>query len=275
VAAIERMIGIVRVHLRSAMGADGIWTNDDLWRIEHTINATRSQAQGDNNLSAFEELLGYQPASPFAPAGGLERPTHAVGAALRENRSQGWHRPSFLNLQDDHQARGASSAQRIDQHRLESRIVPDSVVAIHHKFVNLPVNNFQDSMGAKGRPIFHAPFKVISIAPDGNLMVDLNNGKPPLKVHQSHVKLLPATALAVPHQKGQPPLLLWPDGSPKVRLITNKRTFHNSTQYLAFFWGKHNVHARWVSATDIPRDQHAITAFERRAAQGLPSRFPR
>jgi hypothetical protein len=274
VKRIERLAGILRTFMRARVATDLVWTELDVCSIEHSINASCSQGPGSDGSSAFEKLFGYLPPSPLTPVVRLERTSPAVAASLAEERSRGWFRPSFIALQDELLARAAAGAEIFDRHRHESPIVAKSVVAIHTDFIHIPVNAYKSGVGAKCRKLYHGPFQVLSIDASGNLLVDLANGKPALKVHQSHAKLLPPSSLAVPFQEGQPAHLLWPDGSPKVRMIISQRSFHKSTQFLAVFWGQHTVHARWVTAADVPLDRRAIAAYERRVLSRSPSRLP-
>ena len=88
------------------------------------------------------------------------------------------------------------------------------------------------------------------------------------------LKLLDISAKPAPTSPDQPEDLFWPDKKPKVRIITRRRNEGKKARYLVHFWGQHEIAGTWLTADQLaPGDRTHITDFDRRWAQGLPSKF--
>jgi len=264
---VERAVQELRLKIRLIVDGDGRGWLNKLGEFQLAINRTKA-TEGDQ-LSPSERLLGY-----ILPSSLLTNPTLHQPATSAATRETGWIRPTIATLIDNLLESQAQLAKEHDHGRHPSKIGVGSQVAIpYDAATGVPMTWHPNKVAAKSRPLYVGPFTVISRLEGDNCCVSLGYGKTP-KFHVSMLKHLDSATRAVPVGPDQPEELCWPDGKPKVRIVTRRRYEGTKTQYLVHFWGQHEVKGSWLTADKVAtQDRVYLSDYDRRYSQDQPSKF--
>jgi hypothetical protein len=264
---VERAIQTLRQKIRTAVDSDGCGWVDALPSIQLAINRSKT-TEGDKK-SPCERLFGFNLPIPL-----LSNPTLPDRKEPEQDRSYGWTRPSFAALIDNLLESRAKIAEAHDHGRLDSKLEKGSLVAVPYDLAKkVPMTWHDNKTGAKARPLFVGPCTVVSRLEGDNIAVNLGHGST-TKFHASVLKPLDSAAKEPPTFPGQPEELLWPDGNPKVRIVTRKRGKGKAKKYLVNYWGQHEIQGKWLTAAQVnPKDRVHLADYDRRVSLGIPSKF--